>query len=246
MEDREGWLARTFVELADTLVAGFDVVEFLSMLASKGAEIVDAPEAGIVLVNGGPTAHLTVMASSTERMRTMELFEVQNAEGPCFDCVRTGEPVRNQRLDATADARWPVFSPMARAAGYHVVHAFPLRLRSDVIGALNVFHDRPDAEISDADATVAQAFADAATIGILQERALRAAAELAGHLQGALDSRVAIEQAKGVVAERLTIGVDEAFDRLRDYARTRNRFLSEVATDVVNGALSADELNSPG
>src|ERR1700688_3271052 len=134
MERRDEWLARTFVELADTLVADYDVVEFLSTLSERCVELLETVEVGLVLLDrhGG----LQVMASSTERMRVAELFEVQNDEGPCFDCQRGGEQVINQALDATAN-RWPRFGPMAQAAGFQTVHALPLRLRHDVIGAMN-------------------------------------------------------------------------------------------------------------
>src|SRR6202035_1377322 len=136
MDKKEEWLARTFVELADTLVADYDVVDFLSTLAERCVELLDSVEVGLVLLDrqGG----LQVMASSTERMRVAELFEVQNEEGPCFDSQRRGQQVINQALHSLGD-RWPRFGPMALDAGFHMVHALPLRLRSDVIGAMNIF-----------------------------------------------------------------------------------------------------------
>jgi GAF domain len=140
------------------------------------------------------------MASSSERMHALELIEVQNDEGPCRDCVRTGEQVLNQRLDVVED-RWPLFARKAREAGFNMVHALPLRLRSDVIGAMNIFSSELD-ELSSQDVNLTQALADVATIGILQERAVRHGTDLADQLQIALNSRVVLEQAKGIVAER--------------------------------------------
>ena len=178
-----------------------------------------------------------MVASSTERMRVLELIEVQNDEGPCRDCARDGGRVLNQRLDDVMD-KWPRFAPKAREAGFQVVHALPLRLRADVIGAMNIFSaDLRDLSAIEVD--LAQALADVATIGILQERAVAQGTHLASQLQDALNSRVVIEQAKGIVAERLKVEMDEAFAILRGYARGHRRRLRDVATDLIGGTLSA-------
>jgi hypothetical protein len=136
MENREEWLAKTFVELADTLVADFDLIDFMSVLVERCAELLESAEVGLALA--ATRGELRVMASSSERMRALELIEFQNDEGPCRDCLISGEQVLNQRLDAVED-RWPRFVPLAREAGFQMAHALPLRLRSDVIGAMNIF-----------------------------------------------------------------------------------------------------------
>jgi transcriptional regulator with GAF, ATPase, and Fis domain len=163
MEHREEWLARTFVELVDTLVADFDLIDFMSVLVERCAELLDSAEVGLALAAG--QGELRVLASSSERMRALELIEVQNDEGPCRDCLRSGEQVLNQRLDG-AESRWPRFAPEAREAGFRMVHALPLRLRSDVIGAMNIFSSE-FRELSPQDVNLTQALADVATIVIL-------------------------------------------------------------------------------
>jgi GAF domain-containing protein len=237
---RERLLAQTFVELADTLVADFDIVDFLHTLADRCAELFKPAEAGVMLADqrGG----LRVVASSSERARLLELFELQNEQGPCLDCFRNGERV------AAADfgddgGRWPLFTVEAVAAGFRSAHSLPLRFRTQVIGALNLFRPQPGL-LDDRDLTGAQAMADIATISILQERTLREARVLAEQLQRALNSRVVIEQAKGVLAERAKINLDEAFTLLRTYARTQNRRLHDVSTAVISSLLTIEELSA--
>lgn len=238
MDDREEWLARTFVELADTLVADFDLIEFLSMLAERCVELLGPVEVGLLLADSHD--RLQVMASSSERMRMAELLEVQYEEGPCFDCYRLGQPVLNESLFVSRH-RWPRFTPMARDREFQMVHALPLRLRNRVIGAMNIFDTRPD-EISPAELHLTRALADAATIGILQERAVKEHSDLSAQLQGALNSRIVVEQAKGVVAERLRIDMDASYGVIRGYARSHNSQLASVAEAVIEGSLTADEL----
>jgi len=236
---RESLLARTLVELADTLVADFDVVELLTLLADRCVDVLDVGAAGLMLV--APDGNLRVMASSSEAMRVLELFEIQAQEGPCLDCFRTGGPVVNQDL-VTANDRWPRFATEALAAGFHSVHALPMRLRGKVIGALNLFHLEPGA-MRQADVDAAQAFADVATIAILQHRAATEAHALNEQLNGALNTRIVIEQAKGVVAERQSLDMEQAFATLRNHARNHNRKLAEVAVDVIEGSLPAPGLD---
>jgi GAF domain-containing protein len=215
---REAMLARTFVELADTLVADFDVVEVLTLLADRCVDVLDVAAAGLMLV--APDGDLRVMASSSEAMRVLELFELQNQEGPCLDCYRSGEPVVNQDL-AGSDSRWPRFASEALSAGFHAVHALPMRLRGSVIGALNLFHTEPGV-MRPADIEAAQALADVATIAILQHRASLEAQIVNDQLNNALKSRIVIEQAKGRIAEREGLTMEKAFTRLRGHARNHN------------------------
>ena len=236
---RESLLARTLVELADTLVADFDVIELLTVLTDGCVDVLDVTATGIMLV--APQGDLRVMASSSEAMRVLELFELQSQEGPCLDSYRTGDAVLNQDL-ATADLRWPRFAAEARAAGFRTVHALPMRLRGTVIGALNLFHNEPGT-MRRADVAAAQAMADVATIAILQHRATIEAQVINEQLNHALNNRVVIEQAKGMLAERAGIDLEYAFQRLRSHARNRNRRLIDVAQDLIDGALPAASLD---
>lgn len=233
-EDR---LIQTFVELADTLVAGFDVVDFLHTLTARCVELLEASEAGLMLADqrGG----LRLLASSSERARLLEVFEIQNEEGPCLDCFHTGQPVSEADLDARPD-RWPLFTAEARSLGFRSAHALPMRCRQQVIGVLNLFRTEPGA-LDAKGILTGQAMADIATIGILQERAVREARVLAEQLQAALNSRVVLEQAKGVLAEKARVSVDDAFRMLRGYARGTNQRLHDVAAAMVAGTLELPE-----
>jgi GAF domain-containing protein len=235
---REQDLLAAFIEFADTIVDDYDVVEFLHRLATRCVELVDASEAGIMLADRGGT--LQYVASSSERMRLIELFELQHDEGPCLDAYREGVEV-HCGLDDYALKRWRRFAPHAREVGFESVSAVPLRLRTEVIGALNLFSTTPG-PLSLEDQQVAQALADIATIGILQERALNDSRVVTSQLEGALESRVVIEQAKGIVAERDGVGIDTAFELLRGYARTHNRRLRQIAEEIIDGTLAIDAL----
>ena len=235
---REQTLARTLVELADNLVADFDVVDILTLLADRCVEFLDVQAAGIMLA--APDGQLRVLASSSEAMRILEVFEIQAQEGPCLDSYHSGQAIVNQDLDA-ANGRWPRFSAEAIAAGFHSAHALPMHLRGNVIGALNLFRDDVG-EMGAADLEIAQAFADVATIAILQHSASREAQVLAQQLTHALNSRIILEQSKGVIAERLGLDMERAFATLRNHARSNNHRLSDVAASVIDGSLEASEL----
>jgi transcriptional regulator with GAF, ATPase, and Fis domain len=226
-------LAQTFVELADTLVGGFDLMEFLHMLTERCVELLEVDAAGLLLADG--RGALQLVAASTEQARLAELFQIQNDEGPCLDCYRTGQPVIVPFIAAAdAVARWPRFSAAAREMSFAAVHAIPMRLRDQIIGTLNLFSSAPGG-LDPAVARAASALVDVATIGILQERANHEQETVAGQLQVALTSRVIIEQAKGILAERLQITPDQAFILLRDYSRNNNHPLTELAGDVISG-----------
>ena len=195
--------------------------------------------AGNMLAN--PEGELRVMASSSEAMRVLELFEVQAQEGPCLDSYRTGQPVVNQDL-ATVNGRWTLFAVEALEAGFHSVHALPMRLRGTIIGALNLFRtDQGEMKQSDVDA--AQALADVATIGILQHRGSVEAQVINEQLNQALNSRIVIEQAKGMVAEREGLDMEQAFARLRNHARNHNIRLVDLAHDIIESSLAASTLD---
>jgi len=222
-------LTEVFVELADTLVAEFDLVDFLQDLTDHAAAVSHADAVGIVLADH--QGRLQFMASSNEPGRALELFQLQHDEGPCLDCFRDRAPVVNADL-ATAREVWPQFAPRAIEAGFQSVHAFPMRLRQDAIGALNLFGSRP-LSFDPVDVRIVQALADVATIAILQQRELARAEALTEQLQGALNSRILVEQAKGALAQRDQITPDEAFNRMRGRARSERRALLEVATEVL-------------
>ncbi len=236
---REQLVSRAFIGLADTLVDDYDMIDLLDRLVGYSAELLAADAAGIVL--GDAKGTLRVAASSSEDAELMELLQLQNDEGPCLECYRTATPVSVPDLNDAA-RRWPGFTAAVRARGvFRSVHALPLRLRHESIGALNLFHSRPG-PLPEADLALGQALADIATIGILQERAIRRGEVLTEQLQAALNSRVIIEQAKGVLAQRGNLTMHVAFDRLRHYARSHNLRLTEVARQIVETDLAADVL----
>jgi transcriptional regulator with GAF, ATPase, and Fis domain len=218
-------LAETLVEVADTLVDDFDLIEFLGMLTLRTSELFDVSAAGLLLADH--RGQLRVMAASDERSEMLELFQVQADEGPCHDCYQQGQAVVDADLSEAA-GRWPRFAPHAVEAGYRAVHAFPLRLRQEVIGALNLFSTEVG-RMSEADARMVQAVADIATIGLLQERAIHRGAIQTEQLQTALQSRIVIEQAKGALAQIHSCDVDRAFEMLRSYARAHNQRLGDVS-----------------
>jgi GAF domain-containing protein len=237
---REALLVGTMVELADTLVDDFDVVELLTRLADRCVEVLDVSAAGLMVARPGG-GDLQVVASSSDAMRVLELFELQAEEGPCPDCYRTGEPVLNEDL-ASVNGRWPRFAPHALEAGFRSVHAVPMRLRGVTIGALNLFR-AAEGGLDQADVLAAQALADIATIAILQQRAVVEARVLNQQLSQALNTRIVIEQAKGVLAERANIDMEQSFTRLRAHARNHNVRLAEVAQRIIDGTLSTESLD---
>ena len=241
--NREVLLARTFVDLVDTLVDDFDVVELLTLVADRCVEVLDVAAAGLMLV--APEGDLRVVAFSSEAVRVVELFELQAQEGPCLDAYRSGAAIVNQDLTKVG-SRWPNFTPVATDAGFKSVHALPMRLRGVIIGALNLFRAE-QGDLEESDVVAAQALADVATIAILHHRAASEAQLVNEQLTLALNSRIIIEQAKGVLAERIGLDMDQAFVRLRKYARDHNLRLVDVAHGVVQGTLKAEALApSPG
>ena len=223
-------LADVFVEMADTLVDDFDVIDFLHVLAERCVQLLGVSAAGLLLTD--QQGALQVVAASSERTRLLELFQLQTDQGPCVDCFRTGQPVSVTNLPAAG--RWPRFTKAAAEVGFAAVHALPMRLRDEVIGALNLFDTDPG-PVDGGTLRIGQALADVATIGLLHQRAIHRRDVLTEQLQTALNSRILVEQAKGVLAERLHVDLAEAFTMLRSNARSHNRRLSDLARAIVDG-----------
>jgi GAF domain-containing protein len=236
---REGLVAQTLVDLAETLVDEFDVVDLLTLLADRCVAVFDVAAAGVMLVS--PAGELRVVASSSDKMHVLELFEEQSEEGPCPDCYRTGMPVINESLSAKMD-RWPHFAPQAIAAGFASVSAVPMHLRDSTIGALNLFRSAEGA-LRDDDVHTAQAFADVATIAILQQGGMSDTRAIQENVQRVLSDRALIEQAKGVLSERHSIEMHDAFNQLRAQAHENQRSLVETAQKVIDGTLPATSVD---
>ena len=238
---RDTLLARRFVTLADTLVDDYDVVDLLDRLVADCVDLLDVTAAGILLSD--QRGNLQLMASSSEESRVLELFQLEDREGPCLEAISTSSPVAVTDVSEMG-RRWPRFAVAARAAGYTSVHAFPMRLRKETIGALNLFSSKPSS-IGENDQLIAQALADIATIGILQQRSLHRASLVAEQLQVALNTRIVVEQAKGVLAEFAGVGMSAAFEALRSYARGSNQKIGVVADALVRRNLAPGEVLQP-
>ena len=239
----ESVLAQRLVELADTLVDDYDVADLLDTLVHTSVELLPVAQAGLLLAD--PRGRLEVMASTSEATRIVEVLQVQGVEGgPCVECVSNGRAVSVSDIAAAAQ-RWPLFAEKAVDIGFRSVLAVPMRLRQEVIGGLNLF-GVGGAAITAHDAVVAQALADVATIGILQQRSIHRASLVAEQLQAALTTRVVIEQAKGVLAEYGQVDMEAAFSALRSFARRSNLKLADVAESLVDRSRSpADLLDEP-
>lgn len=227
---RQTLTATAFVEIVQTLVDDFDVIEVVTTLTSRCVELLGAAAAGILLAD--ENGHLRVIGASTEQIQLLELFQVQNKQGPCLDCFNTGQVALHSDLDTRSP--WQLFSAECTAAGYRSVCAVPMRLKSRVLGCLNLFMAEPGG-LSDPDVTLAQALADVASIAIIHDQATRDAAIREGHLNNALYSRISIEQAKGMIAEHNSTNMDDAFARLRAYARNSNLGLTAAADTLIAG-----------
>ena len=229
-QSREARLNAAFVAVADTLTEDYDVVDLLHTLVEECTEILDAQAGGLMLAD--QDGELQLIASTSESAELVEVMQLDAGAGPCVDCFATGEAISVGDIASSGDA-WPAFRAAALAQGFVSVHATPLRLRGEVIGTMNLFGTSIGA-LTRRDADVAQALADVATIGILNERLNRQSHVVAEQLQRALDTRILVEQAKGVLSQAGGLDVDEAFRTLRSYARDHNLVLRTVAEGVVN------------
>ncbi len=226
-------VSAAFVTLADTLVADYDIVDLLHTLVERCVDLLDAAAAGLLLAD--PTGQLQVMASTSEESQLVEVFQVQAGAGPCVESYTTGVAVSIDDIAGTGD-RWPEFRDIALSQGFRSVHAIPMRVHGKMIGALNLLRNEVGV-LNPEDAALGQALADVATISILHERTLRESTVVNEQLQRALNSRILIEQAKGVIAHTSTVSMDEAFQLLRAYARAHSQNLHITAEDIVRGSL---------
>lgn len=232
-------LGQAFVELADTLVTDFDSTDLMHRLTEHCVELLDVDAAGLLLADPAESRPvLRLVASSTEHARVLDLFQLQDEEGPSLECYRTGEVVSVSDIRQ----RWPRFAAAAGELGFAEVHAVPMRLRDQTLGSLSLF--RVESVLATTDLRLARALADVATIGLLQERTLRRHETLSEQLQIALDSRVSIEQAKGILAEGLGLEMEQAFAMLRGYGRRHGRRLKDVACSVIDGSLPLDDMRT--
>jgi GAF domain-containing protein len=222
-----------FATLADSLVAGYEVLDILQTLVDACHDTLDVDSAGILLANS--SGGLEVVASTSEANALIETMQLDADAGPCVDSFRSRSVVSLPDVERSPD-KWNKFAATALSVGIHSVYAIPLRLRETTIGTLNLMRTERG-ELNQHDIRAAQAFADVATIGILQERTLRDASVVRDQLQHALNSRVVIEQAKGVVAETANISVEEAFTVIRNLARSKQLALRSVAEQLVAGEL---------
>lgn len=235
MSAREDDIVAAFVSMAGSLAQGHDVSELLTQLAADCARLLDVSAVGLLLAD--PRGALHVVAASSERVADLEAFQAQRAQGPCHTCFLDGRPVNVPDLAAAAE-RWPEFAVVAARAGVASVHAVPMRLRDDVVGALNLFGSSPGS-IGDSDLRLAQALADVATIALVQDRAAADKTVVNEQLQSALDSRVVLEQAKGVLFYSGDLSMSDAYTALRTYARDHNIKLTELSRALVSRALPA-------
>ena len=227
---REQDIVATMVRLADTLVSGFDQLELLRDLGESCIRILDADSAGVSVARGGD---LHFVVATSEDMELVELLEIDHSDGPTLEAFRDRRHVSAADLTESVD-RWPRWAPRAIELGFRAVDAFPLRLRDDAVGALNVYATRPR-QLGDRDLAVGTALADIATTGLLQARAIADEAHVTAQLQHALASRIVVEQAKGVIAERDRVDPTEAFERLRQHARSTSTPLNELARGIIAG-----------
>ncbi len=237
-EQREKNIIGSFIGFADRLVDDFDVLELTTQLTQDCARLLDVAAAGLLLADGAGVLHL--LAATSEEARHLEAFQLQREEGPCLDCYHTGRPVSVADL-RTETGRWPRFTSVAAEQGFASVHAIPMRLRQDRLGALGLFGATPGA-LGEDDLTLAQGLAHVASIAIVQANHSMGREDVLPALQAAVVSRAAVEMAKGVLAELQTIDMQEAFTRLRDYAQRHQQRLSDVARQVVAGAPGSTRL----
>jgi GAF domain-containing protein len=240
-DDRVAELAQAFVELAGALADGYDVVELLDRLIRHCVHLLKVDAAGLVLADASGT--LKVMAATDEQARFLEVLQLHADSGPCLDCYRSGQPVDVDDLTVDDD-RWPALADTIRHGGYRAVHAVPLRFREQTLGAMNLFSTKPGG-LGTTDGKIALALAEVATVAILGRRTVHLSGQVAEQLQAALNSRIVIEQAKGMLAQQGRFDMASAFAVLRQHARRNNQRVTDAARAVVDSTLTLDLMGGP-
>jgi hypothetical protein len=230
---RETRVLNAVVALVDSLLDDFDVVDLLTGLTERCAELLDVEAAALLLAD--PLHQLRLLAATSEQARELELFQLQADEGPCVDCYATGQPVSIADIQPAID-QWPRFVPAAVRAGFASVHAVPMRAAGIVLGALGLFGARTG-ELDEADLLVGQTLAHIACVAILQEHP-PTPLTVTPQLRSALTGRVVVEQAKGLLREMLDVSVEEAFSLLRTYARDSGEHLTDVSRRLMSDRYS--------
>lgn len=233
---KEGRLYEAFSSIAETLTSDYDVVQLLHTVMGECLELLDVQAGGLLLKNAD--GQLELVASTSEGASFVEVMQLNAGAGPCVECLQTGHPVSVLDVEQV-NADWSQFQDAALQQGYHSAHAVPLRVRSETIGSIGLFR-AGTGDLDRTDADVARTLASLASVGIMQERIVRDSTLVAEQLQRALDSRVVIEQAKGVLAATTDVDMDDAFRMLRSHARSSNRKLHDVAQAVVARTLRID------
>ncbi len=234
---RETRVLNAVVALVDSLLDDFDVVDLLTGLTERCAELLDVEAAALLLAD--PLHQLRLLAATSEQARELELFQLQADEGPCVDCYATGQPVSIADIQPAID-QWPRFVPAAVRAGFASVHAVPMRAAGIVLGALGLFGARTG-ELDEADLLVGQTLAHIACVAILQEHPPTPLTVMP-QLRSALTGRVVVEQAKGLLREMLDVSVEEAFSLLRTYARAQGEHLTDVSRRLMSDRYSRSML----
>jgi hypothetical protein len=237
-QERERKVINAFVHLSNELVDEYDIIDTLTTLTTSCADLLDVASAGLLLADESGVLHL--VASSSERTRDLELFQLQREQGPCLDCYHGGKIVVSAGLPDMKQ-QWPMFSQAAELLGFESVHALPMRLREHALGAIGLFSEGVG-HLNAADLALAQALVHVACVAIVNDKNASDRATINTQLQHALNSRVVLEQAKGVIAASGNLEMDVAFAVLRRYARDHGRRLSDVAEQVVGRRLRTDVL----
>lgn len=227
-------VSAAFVKLAETLVDEYHVLDLLQTLVEETVSLLDAAAVGLLLADSH--GELQVVASTNEESQLVEILQLQAGAGPCVECFKTGAVITIDSIDSM-DQRWPEFRAAALSQGFHSIHAVPLRVRDRTIGAMGLF-GRDIGALTAEDSAIGQALADVATIGLLHERTIRESTLVNDQLQRALNSRVLVEQAKGVISQTKGVDLNDAFNMIRRYSRSHNIGLQEAARNIVRGSLT--------
>jgi transcriptional regulator with GAF, ATPase, and Fis domain len=227
-------LLESLERFAVTLTAGYGVGDVLHDLTSEMTDVLDLTGAGVTLVHDGKQRFVT---AAVEAIASLERVQEDHQLGPCIDAVTTAQPITVSDLDVEdTTQRWPEYSNAAKTAGIRAVAGIPMLGEESAVGAVNLYVKTPRIWPPE-DMRVASVFANIATAYLVHASAARQHQRTAEQLQQALNTRLIIEQAKGVLATQREIDIDEAFRLLRKHAREHNTRIHDVARAVIDGDL---------